>query len=221
MPDRLYSQRVAELIGYSLDLVPPRIQDRIGGVRFHEGVYGRAWGGVLPDCYVESYRANRFSFYSCPLVHQGGMVRAQREPTIGLNPVITPGTVLHELGHALWFSILEPHKRWRCFWDPGRARVYTHWSNGLVPSMLAFTSYNPASALEQFAEAFALWLTPPVSPTRREVDGRAFYKASRTWTVDHWGRRFDNRQLLAWLNELAGWPWDLPPRGLRDGAAGT
>jgi hypothetical protein len=217
MADRLYTQATRELIGVSLELVPPRVLDRIGGVRFHEGVYGRSWGGVLPDCYVEDYRTRGSSFFSSPQPHQEGMLRAQREPTIALHPWAGVDTVLHELGHALWFAAIEPHRRWRVYWDPGRGRVDVREASGLMPAAMPFTDYEARNYMEQFAEAFALWLLPRERPHRRDRGGavQRFYLASPFWTVDHWGWRLDNRRLLAFLNELAGWPGDRAPCALR------
>jgi hypothetical protein len=212
VPDRLYHQATAEMIGEALALVPGRVLERIGGVRFHEGVYGRSWGGVLPDEHLPRYRD--WSFFSSPRVHQAGMLRSRREPTIALQPWADRVTVLHELGHALWYALFEQHKRHRVIWDPGLREVVERCSTGLLPSIVWFTGYKPGDYQEQFAEAFALWLLPRELPHRRGGRDR-FYVTLDCETVDEWGVRTDNRRLLALFNELAGWPGDLPPRALR------
>lgn len=215
MPDRIYHASMAEMIGVALELVPERIIERIGGVRFHEGVVDRSWGGVLDAAALPVYRDAGYAFYSCPRVHQLGMPKWRREPVITLPDSGWPSvdTVLHELGHALWYAIVEQLNRERFIWDPGRRAVVRRVSSGLAPSIVWFTGYKPTNYSEQFAEAFALWLLPPGSPHRRGGVER-FYASLSCETVDDWGVRTDNRRLLAWLNELAGWPGDRPPRAL-------
>lgn len=219
MADRIRTGDMRELVGVTLGLVPERVLELIGGVRFHEGFDSPLWGGVLRPDLVDDYRERAAGFYSSPTVHQGNVRKWRREPVVALQlqrgqRSASLDVALHELGHALWFRIIEPHKRWRVYWRPGDHDVAARVTSGIVPSMVPFTYYCQDDMCEQFAEAFALWLLPRDRPHRRGGVER-FYAESRSERLDDWGVRIDNRRLLAFFNALAGLPGDLPPVGLR------
>ncbi len=212
----------AERVGIALSLIPDRIRGRIGPVDIredHPAHVGVAWGGVVHDEHLDLFTAGTHAFFSDPAIHQAHLARTRRRPVVWLprTDLWTPtiATILHELGHALWFAIFEPHRHERVYWDPGQRTVRVAHVTGLMPSMLALTNYERMCMLEQFAEAFALWLLPVGRDRKAGGDATGLYHRSRDLTVGEDGWRFDNRHLLGLFNELAGWPVDTPPRALR------
>jgi hypothetical protein len=224
LPERSCTRTVAGRIGTAIDLVPPAILERIGPCPFFEG--DAVFAGLSADYgefeyerdgrrHVMRHRDSASCFYRRE--RSGRYSSAVHIPWAGRGYVgeYLVGVVLHELGHALWNALIKPHVRWRVFWSPGDREVRHIHSSGLVPSMLPFTSYQPRDIGEQFAEAFAMWLAPGSILEATGVDVSAFYRAQTRWAVDDWGVRTDNRRLLAWLNDLAGWDGDVPPQSLR------
>ena len=206
------SQELRERIGYSLGLVPPRIAERIGPVAFAQ-LRGRFSGLLHPRTDSAGYDDGAWAWFTDPRTNQSHLPRTQREPVVVLPDMRPVETVLHELGHALWASAVVPHQRERVYWDRGCGEVTVRPDqSGLVPPCLAFTGYKSGVFSEQFAEAFAIWLLPPERVHRRGVGPDRFY--IETDSVSPWGWRWGNRGLLAFFNELAGWDWDRPPRGL-------
>lgn len=224
LPPRMCTQTVAERVGLALDLVPPRIAERVGPLPFFEGDavfsgFSRDHGEYRYERHGEQLVGLHREMASCfyRLERNGRFSSAVHVPWAGAGYGGTGlvSATLHEVGHALWNAIVRSHMRWRVFWDPGEREVLRRESSGLVPSMMPFTSYQPRDMGEQFAEAFRIWLSPR-HLLEAYWEPERFYTASRGWTVDHRGERTDNRRVLAWLNELAGWPGDRAPRAFLD-----
>jgi hypothetical protein len=73
-----------------------------------------------------------------------------------------------------------------------------------LPPVPGITDYKPDIYSEQFCEAAAAWLMPPDL-----LIGRYRGAPERLWEGE------GGRHWLAVMNELAGWPSDLPPVSLR------
>jgi len=205
--ERVVTADVAEVVAGALELVPEPVLERMGGgLRLFEG------------CPIFSGLVARADFcahwlYTLEMIQVDPVkARRRRHP-------IDVGTILHELGHRL---------QWVWVWG---SDFRAEW--GTVP--VAHTGLPPILALvnldhsashrghysEQFAEAFRLWLSPP-QVLRPWDDGAParFYSASGALEPQNRRNdpirydRFDNRYLLGWFNELAGFDLDRPPRAL-------
>lgn len=213
---RVVTQDTAEMVSAAHDLLPVRISELVGATPVWEGdvtfggLWLPAWGNDdgSARCWWERDGRSVLSGITLPFRPHAWW------PNVG--------TVLHELGHALYNRLIRPHDRERVFWSVGDREVVVRTNSGIVPSLRQLVSLekwektgNTFDAFgEQFAEAFRIWLSPPTVLYARWEPGQFYLPAG---SLDHWGERSDNRRLLAWFNRLAGLEWDLPPRALRSG----
>lgn len=213
------SDRGREVVGEAYRLLPERLVDRVGGLppvweggdpRF-AGLYEDGWGDpgdALGRMLLEKGRRPGMMY-----LHTGAS-RATRPRERHIRRVMV-GTVLHEFGHFVEDRLITPHRRKRVYTTPADPHtVLVRTSSGLLPGSLRLNAwaYNLG---EQIAEAVRLWLSPSWAIEEKERgDAAALYQNSPRG-LDDWCWHFDNRRLLALLNELAGWPADQPPRSMR------
>ncbi len=134
--ERIVNQQYAELIAEGMSAVPNRILDIIGPVHFFTGTDPYFAGLETDD--DGSYRwKNRMHFL--PIGCQLHLPQSLRWPTIVIPDSLdlSPGDVVHELGHALDYNT-----PWYTF------------QTGITP----VTEYAKTDEEEAFAEAFASWL---------------------------------------------------------------
>ena len=233
--NRIRTQDTAERIGRALRLVPERILERMGPPDFFEGdaaLAGLCPGGTFTSRWHDGQRERvqtfdyRDSAYFLR-AHGQPVPRARRSPTVvlpqrwcgGRDRYPSVKVILHEMGHALQRQLSGQNdgheERRRVLWDPKRREVIEWYSFGLFPNMAraGFTTYEPDSYDEQFAEAFAIWLHPTLHQGR-ELAATWFYREDPDM-VTMGGQPASNRCVLAFFNELAGLPSDTPPVALR------
>lgn len=221
MHERVVHADVAERYQLAWELLPPVIADRLVQVPLFEG--NVEFAGVCPPLgeftYQQHSRLRTMRKRDSAMCHWPGPGDRQGSwisfPGVGYRGHYMTGITLHELGHAVWNVVVRPFQRTRTYplWGGHVVRVHPR-SSGLVPPSRTFTSYQPDNMVEQFAEAFRIWLSPAWLLEAAWEPGRFYVPESPD--VNEWGVRWQNRSLLAFLNELAGWPWDRPPRALCD-----
>lgn len=151
MNERITTQAFAEVIGAGLDLLPPRIRERLEHV---------AW--FTADPLFAGLHDHR------EVMANGGLVAEwphhvnaevlprpadQRRSTVVLPMMVEPTTIVHEAAHALHASI-----DWRERWDE---------------PIVVTTPYGDTNYWEAFAEAFTVWVCPP------EILERGWYGPDR------------------------------------------
>jgi hypothetical protein len=234
MRHHIRTQDTAERIGRAFELVPPRIRERIGAVDFYEGDAAFAGLTTAHGTFSKADRGELRTWRYSDSAYYSGRHRARPRPKDG-PMIVLPQircrdrrdypdvyVILHELGHALMYSLVggargRDRRTTRCFFDGGLGKVVVKTDFcGIFPSQRGFTSYAPDEHREQFAEAFAHWLHPTAHGARtlRPIS-RRFYDGPGV-LLDY-GRRYrcDNRALLAFFNELAGYEGDRKPVMLR------
>jgi hypothetical protein len=216
---RIVSAQTREMIGEALALLPPKIAERLGDVPFFEGDYvfagvSRDWGDYDHEYGGRRVTGRRRDSATCFSHAQGPADFAHSWISLPFPKAGYPnvGVVLHELGHALANAAIRPHARpLRVY--AGQVSVQVDYgSSGMIPPFRSFTSYEPASLHEQFAEAFRIWLSPP-ELLRASWEPEQFFIPERE--ITDFGFRSCNRGLLAFFNELADQPVDLAPLALR------
>lgn len=232
---RVRTQDTAERIGRALDLIPPRVRDLLGDLHFFEG--DPHFAGLHVHAYGTNYWTGKQVRYRdtahCSYARYQNLTRAARRTTVCLPQLYcgrrdsypSVAVILHEIGHALQDRLEHrgeiPHHRERVIYDPSTpGEVYEWISAGILPPVLTMTDYQPHSHVEQFAEGFMIWLHPTLRFGKHGLAAPQLYRTSPdTWRSPWTRSRGDNRFLLAFFNELAGWPADTPPRALRSGSS--
>lgn len=130
--NRIPDQRYATVIGEALAILPQRIADRLTGVRFVCGV-DPGFAGLHAYGSSENGYAYSTTAHCCFPYHLRNRPAAERPTTVVLPypPALT--TVVHELGHAL------------------------DWSIGRTHTAAPVTDYARTDRDEAFAEAFTTW----------------------------------------------------------------
>lgn len=179
MNDRVTSQPIAEVIGYGLALLPPRILQRLEGTAWftEDPVFAglHPFGKVGDNAHDQTAKRNPHHVSGCLLERP-----ADRRSTVVIPSVVcdgwtvTPHEVVHEAAHSLHESI----GYWR----------------GAPIEIMPVSEYAETNYWECFAEAFTLWACPP------EVIARGWHPDK----LDHYDRLYvDNAELVALFEELA------------------
>jgi hypothetical protein len=191
--ERIRTQRFAEDVGRGLELIPPRVLERIGPAHFHEGslTFSGDYAWPMP----ENHYASAFCPYHFAYSRRPADQRCQTVCFTGVpwQPEFEVDAVIHEIGHCLQYALGSFDRGW-CW--PFYNLI------GLPALSGAITTYKADTYCEQFSEAMAAWLLPAELFHHRMI-------GSAERLLDR------GPELLGFFNQLAGLPADTLPVSLR------